>query len=230
MPQRRESLWLHEEVLLLALRDDKGTIASDSMYQYGLGGALLAELLLAGSIVIEGDKKKVVRVANDRPLREPLLDECLEKIAAAKRSATLQTWVQRVAQLKNLRHRVALGLCERGILRADEDTVLLIFRRKIYPEINPRPERELIERLRKAIFGDSVKVDPRTIVLLSLAHGVGLLAIPFDKKSLKARKERLSQLVTGEPTGAATCQAVEAARAAAAAAAVCIAACGATCG
>ena len=39
------SLFLHEEILLLALRDEEGTIAG-AMYQYAIGGALLAELLL----------------------------------------------------------------------------------------------------------------------------------------------------------------------------------------
>ena len=43
----RENLHLHEQLMLLALRDEKGTLESKaSMYSFALGGALLAELSL----------------------------------------------------------------------------------------------------------------------------------------------------------------------------------------
>ena len=42
----RDRLTLHEEILLLALRDEEGTIASGTNYSYALGGAILAELIL----------------------------------------------------------------------------------------------------------------------------------------------------------------------------------------
>lgn len=145
---------------------------------------------------------------------EPVIDECLESIVKAKRRARTGAWVQRFSNLKKLKHRVARGLCERRILRADEDTVLLLFRRKIYPETDPKPERELIERLRKAIFGEGHKVDSRTAVLVSLANAADLLKIPFGRKILKTRKKRIEQLVDGELMGQATKEAVHAAQAA----------------
>ena len=39
-------LFLHEEILLLALKDEEGTIASGTTYEFAAGGAILAELLL----------------------------------------------------------------------------------------------------------------------------------------------------------------------------------------
>jgi hypothetical protein len=47
---RSDPLWLHEEILLLALRDKEGTFASGSHHRHALGGAILAELLLAQRI------------------------------------------------------------------------------------------------------------------------------------------------------------------------------------
>lgn len=214
MSRRQKPLHLHEEIMLLALRDEEGTVEFGSMYGYALSGAILAELLLAGRIAAEEGKKKLVNLVSDEPFGEPVIDECLKKIATAKRRAAPQNWVHSFASLKNLHHRIAQGLCDRGILRADEDKVLLIFRRKVYPEINPQPERRLIERLRKAIFSDSARVDPRTTILISLANGANLLRIPFDKKELKKRKRRIEQLTNGELMGKATKQAVEAAQAA----------------
>ncbi len=209
------TLFLHEEIMLLALRDEEGTIASGTMYQYAIGAAVLAELLLNKRIAVgEPRKKKLVDLISSQPLGEPLIDQCLEKICNAKRRASLQTWVSRFSGVKNLKHRVARQLCERGILRADEDKILLLFTRKIYPEVNPEPERKLIERLRQAIFTDSRDVDSRTVVLVSLANSTGLLKAVFDKKELKGRKARIKEISDGEITGKAAKEAIEAMQAA----------------
>lgn len=212
----KNNLYLHEEIMLLTLRDEEGTIAqAGSMYQYAIGAAVLAELLLSQHITVDqSGKRKLVDLASSAPPGDPLLDHCLEKITAAKRRAALQTWVSRFASVKNLKHRVARQLCKRGILRADEDKVLLLFTRKIYPEVNPEPERELIERLKQAIFTEAADVDPRTVVLVSLANAAGLLKVPFEKKQLKARKRRIEQIVNGEITGKAAQEAIQAMQAA----------------
>jgi Golgi phosphoprotein 3 len=115
---------------------------------------------------------------------------------------------------KNLKHRVAGKLAKRWILRVDEDKVLGIFTRKIYAEVDPSPERKLIERLKGAIFGATGKVDPRTVILLSLANSAELLKLIFDKKQSKSRKVRIEQVVNGELTGMATKEAIQAMQAA----------------
>ena len=208
---RGESLRLHGGIMLLVLRDREGTVVSGTMYSYAMGGAVLAELLMEKRIDVEVVKKnRYARVLSPAPLGDPLIDECLAKIAGAKKRAQLQTWVTKFAQTKNLKHRVAEQLAKRSILRTDEDKVLGIFPRKIYPEVNPKPERELTERLREAIFSDIREVDPRTVVLLSLAKSADLLRLIFDKKQLKSRKTRIEQVVNGEMTGKATQEAIQA--------------------
>ncbi len=211
----QDGLFLHEEVMLLALRDKEGTVVPGTLYQYAIGGAILAELLLTKRIAVDESKRsKLVDVINSEPVGNPLVDECLERIATAGRRASLQNWVSRVAGIRGLKHRIAYQLCKRGILRADEDTVLLLFRRRIYPEVDPQPERRLIERLRRAIFGDTSDVDPRTAVLVSLAHSADLLKVVFDKKQLRARKTRIKQIAGGQITGKATKDAIKAMQAA----------------
>ena len=217
--KRRTELHPHEHLMLLALRDDKGTLESKaSMHSFALGGALLAELGIHGRIAIDDTKKAMVDVVDRRPLGEPVLDDCLERVAIAKRRARASTWVQRFANLKRLRHRVAAGLCRQGILRDDEDTVLLVFTRKVYPTIDPRPERELLGRLRDAVFGDAPSIAPDVALVVTVANAAGLLAAHFDKASLKRRKHRLEAIADGHLVGAATKQAVQAAQQAAMAA------------
>jgi Golgi phosphoprotein 3 len=208
-------LFLHEEIMLLVLKDTEGTVAPGTMYQYAIGGAILAELLLSRHIgIVEHGKKKLVEAVDETPVGDPLIDECLERIDAAKRRASLQTWVSRFAGIRGLKHRVARQLCQRGILQADEDKILLLFTRKVYPEMDPEPERQLINRLHDAIFTDGPEVDHRTLVLASLANSANILRVIFDKKELKERKKRIEQIVNGEVIGRATKEAIEAMQAA----------------
>ncbi len=206
---------LYEEVMLLALRDEEGTTASGAWQQQAVAGAILAELLLEGRLRVEGSgKKKYIELTSTAPTGDTLSDAALDRISGAKRRATAQTWVARIAGTKNLTHGAVEGLCQAGILRADVDKVLFFFKRKIYPEINPEPERRLLERLREAVFEDASNVDARTVVLVSLANGTGLLAANFDRKELEARKKRIERVANGEVMGAAAKEAVDAAQAA----------------
>ncbi len=210
-----ENLFLYEEIMLLALRDEEGTIASGTLFNYAIGGSILAELLLNKRISIaQSKRRKLISIINSEPFNDPLIDESMFKIANSKRRATIENWVSRIANTKNLKHRAAQQLCNRGILRADEDTILLIFTRKIYPEINPEPEKKIIERLRSAIFTDTDCVDPRTIILISIANSTNILRAIFEKKKLKERKKRIEQIVNGEVTGKATKEAIAAMQAA----------------
>jgi len=213
-------LYIYEEIMLLALSDKKGTMHSGAFYALAVGGALVAQLLLAGAIVVrEEGKKKFVEPAKQMKFGDPLLDECLERIRAAKRRATVRTWVGAFARIRRLRQRVAMQLCDRGILKASQDTVLLIFTRKIYPERDPRPEREIIARMRQAIFRHTSTVDAHTAVLVALANGTGLLRAVFDRKKLKERKQRIKQITAGNLIGDATQEVVQATQAAVMAAA-----------
>jgi len=196
-------LFLYEEVMLLALRDEQGTIATGFVEQL-VAGAILADLLLESQISIDDTKKQLVNLENDKTTGDPVIDECLEKMAAVKRRASLSTWVYRLAGIKKLKHKVAQQLCERGILRADEDKILFLFNRRIYPEINPTPEKKIIERMREAIFTDQNQLDARTVVLVSLANGSDLLRQTFGRKELKPRKKRIEKITNGDLTGKAT--------------------------
>jgi len=198
--------------MLLCLADKQGTIEFGTWYCQAVAGAVLAELLVSGRVELTTEgKRQLVRVVNSKPLGDPLIDECLKDIRDRKKRDTLQTWVARVAGKRDIKNRVALELCRKGILRADEDKVLLFFSRKIYPEVDPRPERELVERLREAIFRDGSEVDPRTAVSIALASRTGILNATFGKKELAPRKDRIERVAEGQASSAATDQATKAA-------------------
>jgi len=221
--KNKNGLKLYEELVLLGLKDEKGTFVTSTTLLYAIGGAVISELLMQERIKLELVKKNnYVKIIDTKPTGDEILDETINKFKNSKKDRYINDWVQTIAGLKKLLHRIAVQLCNKGILKADEDKVLLIFTRKIYPEINPKPEREIIERLRKAIFTDTKDVDPNTIILLSLAKNAELLNYTFDRKELKSRKDRIESLIKGEITGAAAKAVVEAIEAAAIVAAVII--------
>ncbi len=212
---RHQRLGLHQEVLLLALKDEQGVPFSGTWHCIALGGAVLSELMLRDIVKVDDEgKKSFLKLVNKKRTGDDVLDEAIDKIACAKRRATLRTWVTRMSQIKQLRHRVARQLCDLKILRANEKQVLLIFKQRIYPERDHGPEREILARIKDAVFSTGQDADPRTIVLLSLAHSSGLLRKLFDKRRLKSRKAHIEKVVAGATLGNATKQAIEAAQAA----------------
>ncbi len=208
-------LHIYEEILLLALRDKKGTILFGVNYQQALAGALLAELLILNKVEIDSvGKRKFIVLKNSKPTRNSLLDECLEKMTAAKRRATAQSWVQRFANISRIKHKAAENLCQKGILKIEENKVLLIFNRKIYPEVDPRPEKRLMDKIYNAIFGNNKELDPNTVILISICNSTGILRQIFEKDKLRGKKERIKEITSGNLIGKATKEAVEAMQAA----------------
>ena len=213
-----KNLRLPEEILLLALKDEDGTTYSATSWPYAAAGAALAELLLEERLRLDERKgKKILVVANRNPIGDPVVDQVLEKIANAKKSADMTTWLGRVAGMKDLKHQIAEQLALRGVLQVDTHKVMLIFSQRIYPELDPAPELEIMHRVEHAVFSDESSLDTRTAILVSLAHVSGILNPVFGKKRIAERKERLDKIAEDRPSAEAARAAIEATRAAMAA-------------
>jgi hypothetical protein len=209
MTAGKHELRLHEQILLLGLRDEHGGVESRAgMFNLALGGALLSELSLERRIDVGLDKKKLVTAVGQGPLGDDVLDEALGRVERAKRRRSAAGWVSNFAGIRRLRHRVAENLCRRGVLRDSEQKILLLFTRKLYPTIDPEPERRLRAALTDAVTGDGEVRDARVSMLVALAHATGLLRVVFDRKTLRARKSRLESIVNGHAVGGATREAV----------------------
>lgn len=209
-----KDLLLHQEVLLLALADDKGVLTG-GMVGYALAGAMLSELLLQERIVANDDKQRIVAVVNDKPVGEPMLDELLAMIGESKKNRGMQEWVVKAAGMKDLHHRIAMPLCQMGILKQDERKILFLFTQKIYPEINGSWEDAIRQRMAAVMFHEDQLPDDRTAVLIALASQTGILSQNFAPVELKQHRERIEKLAKGEILAAdATAAAIEAVQAA----------------
>jgi len=205
------SLRLHHELLLLALHDEKGTLAFGQMIEYGLGGAVLTELLLDGHVRLtepEGwRRRQFVEVARGT-CSDAAMSAALARIAD-KRRATPTSTVTRFAGIRELRRLVATDLARRGVLQESERRLLLLFRQRIYPTLDPQPERAVVARIRKAVEGSGA-VDMRTAALIGIANATGSLSAIYKRKELRALRARLKVIRDADVGSKAAREAIEA--------------------
>ena len=217
-------LLMHHELLLLALHDKKGTVAFGKMQHFGLAGAVLAELVLSERVRIVTERRRrkdrpLVEVVDPSRTGEAVLDAALSSLAGAKRRAAPAQAVGKIARVKGLRHEVARELVRRGVVRASEDQVLLFFTRRIYPTLDPGPERALVARIRDALEGPPGPVETPTAIVIALAQATGILQALYSRKELKALAPRIERVMEEAGEGAeAAREAVQAAITAAVAA------------
>lgn len=211
VPKSHARLPLHEEALLLALRDDAGIEEPYANLDLGLGAAILAELLLQERVSVERLRRRdFLKLESDSSTGDAVLDDALARLAAAKRRARLSTWVLRFSRVKGLMHRVAERLCEQGVLHLGEGRVLWLFKRRVYPELDGRVEDEILGRLQEAIFTQTSDLDPRTAALVCLGYRTGLLQANFNRTKLEECRDRLEQLSRGELVDGAAMRALSA--------------------
>ncbi|MEM6915059.1 MAG: GPP34 family phosphoprotein [Verrucomicrobiota bacterium] len=200
-----DRLHLYEEFMLLALHDDKGTVQIQYI-EYAVAGCFLAELLLEGRVSMDGSRRKIISLVSEEETGDPLLDDCLRMLSEFRKDRPLSHWIGKLCRQSDLRHRIARQLCRRRILKGEEEKVLLFFTRRVYPELNPVPEQEIVERIRVALEQDSSPVDDKTVFLISLANETGVLRQTIGKADAKALKKRIKELTSEECVGKATGQ------------------------
>ena len=206
-------LCLQHELILLVLDDAKGSFTG-TLYQYGLAGALLSELLLQGVIKVSLDDEKITTVAIAKTTGDEILDEVVKLISDSKKPKSLQHWVYTVACLPRLCQRVADQLCELEILEYNESKVLWMFTRKRYPEIDASFEDAIRKRMAEVMFTTGLKADQRTSVLIALAQTSGGLNANFAPVELRKHEARITEICDGKQLASgATVEAIAAVQA-----------------
>jgi golgi phosphoprotein 3 len=209
-------LRIYEAVVLLAVHDEKGTFHS-SMHSHAIAGAVITELVLEERLAVVPGRfnRQLLEVQDPTPTGDPLMDGALERIAQASRRATVANWVGRLAGERRFRHRAAEQVVERGLLERVEGRVLGLFRRVRYPTVDADPEVRLVQGLERVLEGADPG-DPRLPSVLALADAGGILRHVFDRRYLRARRDRLKEVreLEGMPIPEATRAAVAATQAA----------------
>jgi Golgi phosphoprotein 3 len=205
-------LKLSEELLLLALRDKKGTLVSSAStaLKFGLAGAVLMELTLQRRLSIAEDK---FTVSDPTPTGDDILDEALAKIKASQKSRKAKHWVSKLAGIKKMKERLLDRLVNEGILRREEHRILRVISTKRYPTAYSGPEMKLRGRIRSVVL-DGKTPDERTVIIISLLSACKLVNEVFVKEERKEANKRIKEICKGEAVGKAVSDTVAAVHAA----------------
>ncbi|MFI5931798.1 GPP34 family phosphoprotein [Actinoplanes sp. NPDC051494] len=194
---------LAEEIVLIAYRDD-GRAQGTGVLDYGVGGAILQELALAGRIDAPG--KKVV-VTDPSPTGDPVADAALDRIAGDK-ARKPKDWVYKLG--RKARPGVLDALVSAGVLERRKDRFLLIPYTR-YPAPGggePPVETAMRDRLRTAVTS-SLTIEPRTAALIALVGALSWRKQVFADLPKGPVRDRLKELRTSTWASEATYQAVQ---------------------
>ena len=199
-PNCSHEMTLVEELALLALDDEtaKPLALPSNALGYGLAGAIILDLSLAGRIDTDLHQLTVIDPA---PTNDSLLDVWLNCFHAAPQPRSVMYWLRELAPRRDGILEAALErLVQRGILRREERQVLWVFGQRRYPTIDGTERAEVRTRLSQLILGNDLP-SPRDAILLSLIHGCRLSEHLFAGLDLKARKDRLETLAKMDLVG-----------------------------
>ena len=123
-------LTLAEELLLLAMHDEKGSTGFTQI-DPGLAGALLVDLGQLGALRPEG--KELAAVTGSGP-EHPVLARAHAVISTSPKLRSAKSWVGRLpGELKPLTGTVAAPLVERGVLTEQRSKFLGLFPSTRFP-------------------------------------------------------------------------------------------------
>ncbi len=191
---------LMEELLLLALDDEKGKIlfSSSTELPYALRGAVLLELVIEKKINVI-DKKVVL--SDPTITGNPILNSALEIIKNKNKKKSIGYWISKlVYKMKSLRKDLFSGLMDKGIIEKEDGKILWLIPTKRYPTKNPIPENEVRKRIIDIVLYDK-QPDDRSLMLISLVNSCNLIKEIFPKESRKEAKRKMKKIVKNETFG-----------------------------
>ena len=190
-------LTLPEQLMLLALRDDKGSVifSASTALPYGLAGAVLLELFFRGKITHENKK---IRIVDKNQIDDPIISEALTLMTVSSKERDPKYWVQKInSKVKKLKHRVIDKLVEQQILNREGHKFLWFFNVDRYPTLDVVPEMEIRNNIRNIVLND-YKPTEREIALLSLMKACSLMNEIFQRGERKLAKKKIRKLIENQ--------------------------------
>jgi Golgi phosphoprotein 3 len=190
-------LTLPEELMLLALRDDKGSVifSASTALPYGLAGAVLLELFFKGKITY-GNKK--IQVIDKSIIDDPVLNEALNLMKNSSKDRNPKYWIQKInSKVKKLKQRVIDNLIAQQILNREGHKILWFFNIDRYPTLDVVPEMEIRTTIRNIVLNDYDATE-REIALLSLMKACSLINEVFQRSERKLAKKKIKELLENQ--------------------------------
>lgn len=199
---------LGEDLVLLAIEPDRGTIAARSRLPYGLRGSELVRLAASGRVGISSDR---IMVLDGQPTGDAQLDAALADLTGARRPPRPKTWVGHPGS--HIVDTYLARLAAAGAIREDQRTLLGFIpalRWQIADTARAADARARLDAIARA----TGPVDTAQAAFAGLASASGLGAVLYPGMAHRQLRKRLEQIAKGELTqGAGAAQTAQAARA-----------------
>jgi Golgi phosphoprotein 3 (GPP34) len=205
---------LAEELKLCSI-DEHGHAFSTKIVA-GLGGALAAELILAGRISIDEGS---IALRDPTPTGDGLVDAALDGLGQhGDEAPSPASWISRVGVTAS--PRVHEGLVQKGLVTVERGgrSWLLVVRRSDRYRITPAGE-DPRHRLRAVLTGET-DPDARTASLAGLVSVCGVVDRFIDGRARAAARHRAAELAADQAVSESVRAAIEASRSATASAAM----------
>ncbi len=197
------SLTLVEEILLLLLDDEKGTLppVPQLTLHFVLAGGVLMELAINNRIDNHIDTLEIV---SEEPLNIPILDQYLSKICHNPDQQDVKYWINAIADDGST--IVDLGfksLVERGVLGESEKRFLWVMKTRAYPMVDGAVEREVKLRIMNILYSDEIP-DQRDVVIFCLMDACDMFRTLLGPVELNRMRGRISDVSKLDLIGQAT--------------------------
>lgn len=187
---------LAEEILLLLLDDEKGTLppVPQLTLHFVLAGAVMMELAINNRI---DSHIETLQIIDKEPTGEPLLDKYLNKICEEPNQQDIKYWINAVADEGST--IIELGferLIERKILTRSEKSFLGIMKTQSYPIVDGSVERDVKLRIMNILYSEDIP-DQRDVVIFCLMDACDMfrtLLGPVELNRMRPRITNVSQL------------------------------------
>ena len=201
-------LTISEQLLLLALNDEKGSVvmSASTALPYGLAGAILLELALDEKIQFRDNKIKLI---NKSKTSIDLHNEAINLLKSETKPKSIKHWVQVFARkLVKLQERLASQLVDKKILSKQEKSFLWVINYNHYPTRNDQPEKSIRDHIKQIVLHRR-KPSDEDIALICLVKACDLISEVFDKEDRKKAKQRIDEIANKHQVGTAITKTME---------------------
>ena len=190
-------LYLFEELLLLSIHEAKGTFIGSTAdpIKPGLGGAILAELVLSGKIQTSKNHRLVLVDHSQTDIK--ILNDALHILEGSEKERKIGYWINALSPSKDKNYKQIIeGLIQKGIVTQDDDRLVWVSPSPLQSDSKASAKFWVNRRLRNIVLAGT-ESQPRDIVLLSLLRACGLLYLVFLRDERKLASRTINEMFYG---------------------------------
>lgn len=190
-------LTLTEELLLLAIHDDKGTIifASSANIPYGLGATIILDLVEKKSINLENNK---ISIINEVKTGVEFLDFSLSiLIKSGKQLNIKEAIIELSHKYLDIQNFVLDNLVTSGILKREFTKFMFMIKFSKYPTLDPAEELKTRDQIYKAVLL-GIEPNDRLRALISLIYICHLIDEVFPKRHRETAHKNILEIMESD--------------------------------